>query len=725
MFTSHHHDQEKSDKKKKRIKKITNLTKSHGLEILFHQPSLITDDQDHYLSIEELLELASHDPKMQIGLVTSSRNFLLPKSIVEENKETHLTLVSIPEIKEANGSNMECVANSEFNSWEFTINNKPQLTFVPKSILGLKNLVKWADVNYMRLRAAGYRHSSSEMYSENGEVLVSMLDIKTVTELPAKFPPMNFYSDLQGIHLVGEPYEKNGTTKILCKIGSQVCNYHFQDWLHAKNGGNSEYCLPLNVIMSETSFAGSTATMCHGAGINNKTLSDLVREIKFINVKGEEQTVNDPELIKAAAGNLGLLGIITSLTFELNKMTYANFKTVQKDLLVLSIPPANSLSPKWEDRLSADNLKALSDPIKRQQALDRFVSFCENAYYTQVLWFPLHDQAWMNCWYDNGDKAQSVRYPDPITTDIQRAGSYLAYLADNALGDDTPSLVKKIQTKLFSCIAMSMLPHKEEKVCSLEDAIHFRKGIQNFRTRMVEFEIPIPNLSNGKPDWSIVQNAWWAVIEIVYHDEHLEDFPMRTSLEMRIMGGSEMTMAAQKGNLRTCSIEILTPIAIKEAVWERFVQEVLDKWALLTDENGHFLNIRPHWAKRFQELFINRPLDWLDQLQPIQKQFAEKYIHPDKKNWVSIPMTDYLKNIAYAEQIPVFMNQLRTICEAGGYAIEELFERFSNPFLDDLLSNVDLALTPTIYQQQKAPLFFNKPFTPIKQDVQETIKHQI
>lgn len=60
--------------------------------------------------------------------------------------------------------------------------------------------------------------------------------------------------------------------------------------------------------MIRITFGGANAPICHGAGITHKTLSDLVREIEYVDANGKVQKVSDPEKIKAAAGSFGLLG---------------------------------------------------------------------------------------------------------------------------------------------------------------------------------------------------------------------------------------------------------------------------------------------------------------------------------------------------------------------------------------------------------------------------------
>ena len=80
------------------------------------------------------------------------------------------------------------------------------------------------------------------------------------------------------------------------------------------------------------------------------------------------------------------------------------------------------------------------------------------------------------------------------------------------------------------------------------------------RVRDMEFQIPIPNLpGSDKPDFEIVQRAWWDVINLVYDLANkkprgfFEAFknhfskahreartPMRLTLELRIMKGMQI-----------------------------------------------------------------------------------------------------------------------------------------------------------------------------------------
>ena len=97
-------------------------------------------------------------------------------------------------------------------------------------------------------------------------------------------------------------------------------------------------------------YGGSNAPICHGAGLRHKTLSDLViryiwyihytlykihinqvvlqysNSLEFVNANGELQKVDDQEKLAAVSGCFGLAGIVTAITFKMDRSTFAKFQ---------------------------------------------------------------------------------------------------------------------------------------------------------------------------------------------------------------------------------------------------------------------------------------------------------------------------------------------------------------------------------------------------------------
>ena len=207
------------------------------------------------------------------------------------------------------------------------------------------------------------------------------------------------------------------------------------------------------------------------------------------------------------------------------------------------------------------------------------------------------------------------------------------------------------------------------------------------RVRDMEFQLPIPNDKDGKPDFSVVQRAWWDVINLVYDlaGHSASDFsfkslirtltlkgkkkhaPMRLTLELRIMGGSDLIMAPQAGNNLTASIEVLTvPDAQQDGEWASFMQQVCDRWMSYKDRNSTTpmrLNVRPHWAKEWEGLMMGE----------------------EGKGKGRVDARTYLRTVSYKEEIGEFRRELEAIGKGQGWELEDLRKRFSNELWDEMV----------------------------------------
>jgi hypothetical protein len=148
---------------------------------------------------------------------------------------------------------MEVYGNQEFQNWGQTVHNTPLWTFIPKTILGLQNLVKWAKLHDLRVRCGGYRHSWSSTFSQNKHILVSLLNLEEVTKLPDAMSIEAEYIDpeneLKTIKLGGPPgvpvVPQPG--KALVRVGVSVTNEQFRRWAVV----NDQWTLPVDVILVE------------------------------------------------------------------------------------------------------------------------------------------------------------------------------------------------------------------------------------------------------------------------------------------------------------------------------------------------------------------------------------------------------------------------------------------------------------------------------------------
>ena len=105
--------------------------------------------------------------------------------------------------------------------------------------------------------------------------------------------------------------------------------------------------------------------------------------------------VNDPEELKAASGCFGLLGVVLSITLQLDDMNIAELAPVKKNM-VLSIPPPEGYPiPKEVQEIIKHNKITDADIADARTA---FIKRCEEDYYLEWFWFPYQNDCWINTW---------------------------------------------------------------------------------------------------------------------------------------------------------------------------------------------------------------------------------------------------------------------------------------------------------------------------------------
>ena len=490
-----------------------------------------------------------------------------------------------------------------------------------------------------------------------------MLSLTTATKLPniASLPlPQAPPTELESIDIVKGTPLKEGN--YLVRVGCATTNERLRRWCVK----NNRVTIPLNVIMVEITLGGSNAPVCHGAGRQNSTLSDLVRRIEYIDAHGKLQTIENLDHLRAASGCFGLIGVVTHITMEFPPMSYAHMVPLKMPVIRAIPPPPDMTEEEIKNNVPPSLRKYWDDltPAQRRQDQEDFERRATHDYYSEWFWFPFSDFSWVNTWDSVQDPKGAEDWPNHLHIFLAFAQTFLMNVLQNtAVLNDLIAVTGQSEAAvtLISRSAMFALPSAEPTQpikTYLTDALHFQRAIQNVRVRDTEVEMPLLAKSNSPntPDYTIVQRAWWDAIFTVYKPDNRKTCPMRMPLEMRIMGGSDVIMAPQRGNhLGTCSIEVLTLHNAATTLWEPFAQQVLDKWMSYTDPTtGKKLKTRPHWAK-----------EWFN-------------FKVDGKPWAQ-----KLKDESYKSEIQEFKGLLQQIGNQHGWTLSDLKKRFSNQFFDD------------------------------------------
>jgi hypothetical protein len=105
--------------------------------------------------------------------------------------------------------------------------------------------------------------------------------------------------------------------------------------------------------------------------------------------------VNDPEELKAASGCFGLLGVVISITLQLDDMNIAHLAPVKTNMVLAIPPPEGYPIPSEVQEIIKDNKITDADIASARKA---FIKRCEEDYYLEWFWFPYQTDCWVNTW---------------------------------------------------------------------------------------------------------------------------------------------------------------------------------------------------------------------------------------------------------------------------------------------------------------------------------------
>lgn len=385
----------------------------------------------------------------------------------------------------------------EFENWGENVKNTPQYTFVPSTVLGLQNLVKFTKEKGLRVRCAGYRHSWSPIFSADNQILVSLLDLDEVNTIPDSLAigpdAVPNGNELMSIDILEKPsFLPSGKNAV--RVGAAVTNEAFRRWANHHN----VTALPMDVILVESvsrrkvsrrllkanaevshsrvTVGGVNAPICHGAGRSHKTISDQVVAIEYVDANGVLQTVVDRTQLKAAAGCFGLLGIVTHITFELEAMTYAVMRP-QKTAITLAIPPLKmsdvplALYKNWTQK---DIDAAKADFEKR----------ATNDFYAEWFWYTYQSTAWVNSWNPTNDAKGAKEFPSPAGVFLQWLQCWVGgWFSQTFFFQNIPG---RWQAQFLAIAGMAVLPptlfdtETVEYKTQLPNGLHFFRGVSSF-----------------------------------------------------------------------------------------------------------------------------------------------------------------------------------------------------------------------------------------------------
>lgn len=544
--------------------------------------------------------------------------------------------------------------DEDFENWAGTLSSNSSVrTFFPRTVSGIQEIIRMAKSEGARVRASGVRHTTTPVIwgVENDrqpqlghslEYVIAMIPQEVSDQLSYARETEGWEEDYELVSMEGpldiwEEKDQKGENvkKASVRMGASSLNKHYFDWALATN-----WTFPSNTIQHLMTIGGTATPMCHGAGIGHRTLADRIIKIEYVDSEGELQYVDDPELLPAAAGSLGLLGVVTHITYRVDEMSYARFW------------------PKFAEGGVEAFYNFDGDDIPEET-----IELMTNSYYFEMIQFPVHHnvigELWLDAWDNKGRAEDSI---SPLLTEIEE-DYQIAYLF---LGEAANQVFRFLQkatgnhdflywtygllTAWDSSIGML---HLEEPITTtITEAMHWERGLHYISTNLFEVNIPIPPTAEGTPNWEIVKQSWKDMMNISAQFNADHKYPSDLGMESRLMAGSGLLLAPQHGNRWTQSIEVSGSPLVPRDIWEEFKNALAEKWSSYVDPlTGEKLIMRPHWAK----------------------EFPNKVGDDDTLTWA--------KKV-FGPQIPEFITLLKKVIESNNGNFENSMNMFSTKYLD-------------------------------------------
>ncbi|RHZ71337.1 hypothetical protein Glove_259g36 [Diversispora epigaea] len=431
-------------------------------------------------------------------------------------------------------------SDKTWNNWAGTIHFAPEAIFKPDTLTDLQDIVNLARTNGKTIRCAAEGHTLSSL-SVTRKYLVIINNLKNVQVLRD---------------------EKYGWV-VTAEAGTPISEIDY-----ALRINNPPLTLSSATNANYFRASGVVAVGAHGV---KTVMSDQVVSMKIVAADGKvyefSDTINSSEM-QAARVNLGLLGIIYSVTFRTEPM----FNLRMSDTLPLA---KDFLIPSVVKQLfeSSDGLQVFYWPLnsfdpKASQPLD-----------------PTKDKMWVKQLVRTDEKQTLSPEEFSAIRVLQNTSSWNANYAYQAMLE-TPEL-----TPLISSTLWHVGPGLSEDsfVLQAPDAIHYlSSSTENIPLSFFAFGFKVD------PDFNNFVNEFQAIINATYAEAAKNSFPLNSPSEARIIRSSNSLLAPNfdpDPNAIYCMIELtshhLTP------GFQTFASSFGQKWI----QN---YNAKPHWAKEWE-----------------------------------------------------------------------------------------------------------------------------
>ncbi|KAG0051599.1 hypothetical protein BGZ83_003519 [Gryganskiella cystojenkinii] len=387
------------------------------------------------------------------------------------------------------------------NTWSNWAGNQqasPTAVFYPSTLDEIQSIVQQARQCYKKIRCVGGAFSMSSI-SKTDDFLVVTKCLSSI------YKPV--FDETHNLWTV--PVQSGVSIKAL------------DDYLR---NHDPPLAMSSNVFLESCLYGGIIAVGAHGAEINGRCLSDQVTEISIVDGTGTLQTFNadkDPFEFSAACVNLGLFGIIYTLTLKVIPMSETRYRALDYNV------PFNDLF----------------DPLRKESG-HRLKKLAQENASVELFYFPFNQTG--NCRCNDHIRVKTLN----PTSQLPKSNSFFRELLMRMVNQiSTIRLYKMVVLNLLRywprwTPLLTRLIHRltalMDCVQEIPDALHFMKNIEIFPTYLVEFSLKC----SDDDDFANAVRACDQVVQMVYEAANeRNEYPLSVAMEARFNKASRCIMS--------------------------------------------------------------------------------------------------------------------------------------------------------------------------------------
>ncbi|CAG8486177.1 10657_t:CDS:2 [Ambispora leptoticha] len=409
---------------------------------------------------------------------------------------------------------------------------RPKYFFQPESLEDIQDIIRNAKETGNKIRCIGQGHTSSSL-SVTKDYLVDINNLNNVSEIKWTI--------------------EHGWT-VTALAGTRINNIE-----RALLENNPPLAFESMTYQNFFTASGVVAVGCHGAKTGGPSVSDLVVKLQIVTSDGtlkEFSNEKDAEEMNAARLNLGLFGIIYSVTFRVEPL----FNLRAYDIIL--------------------PLKGWLNPENIKQKFDNSDSLI-------IIYFPFN-QGKADISNDEIRIKQFVRTQDPATS--QNSTTTNNTIPNNSSAQAVPDILKNPElTPMLKGEQWKIVKNSIKNVTLIAtEALHYRSDIETVQGHDVEFALKVDS------DFTNVATEFSYFINKIGEYAEKGKFPINVYGLIRMIRASSALLSPvfdNDPNAIYCFLEFSSLKGTRD--YPEFYEEITARWIKK-------YKTRPHWAKEWE-----------------------------------------------------------------------------------------------------------------------------